>query len=354
MRISFSVCVRAGAVLFCAASMAVMLFFAKTKAIVIEGLPQDQVQGGSGFTGQEAGQVGHLRFTEEEEGAGYICVPLESGVPAENVTIENHYMDGQVWISIKGASAGYYEETPLSGELSFITEGIYEVRQEDVVIKLFTREVYECQSKLEEHKLYIEMLKPWEVYDKIIVIDPSCGGGETGIVMNGLTEKDVTLDIAKQLKSLLDATDIKVYYTRMDDTEVSAQDRVELANAVRADMFISIRLNADADTEKYGTEALYNACYYLPDLNSVSLADRVERAVVTRVNGRGNGLYEAADTDILVQNARVPVAVLQAGYASSEAEAALLAREDYRALIAAGIADAVTKVYEEGSVLNGQ
>ncbi len=351
MRISFAMCVRVGAVLFCAVSMAVMLFFAKNKAIVIEGLPQDQVEGAAGAAVGYETETGQLRFTEREERGDCICIPLEDGVPAENVTIENHYMDKQIWISIRGASADYYKEAALSGELSCITDGIYEVRGEDVVLKLSARAVYECRSTLEERKLYIEMLNPWEVYDKIIVIDASCGGRETGIVENGLTEKDVTLDIVKQLKILLDSTDIKVYYTRMEDVDVPDEDRAALANEVRADMFISVRLNASEDKEKYGTEVLYNAGYYLPDFNGVSLADSLERAVVTRVSGRGNGLYEAADSDVLVQNAKVPVAVLEAGYVSNEQEAALLSRADYRGLIAAGIADAVTKVYEEGSVI---
>lgn len=342
--------------LFCAASMAVMLFFAKDKAIVIEGLAQDQVteEGSSLQYSQENGMVGELRFTGEDENAAYICIPLENSISAENVTVENHYMERQIWIIIKGASEDYYAEAALSGKLSFITEGRYEIRQDSVVLKLTTRELYECRSTLEERKLYIEMLKPREVYDKIIVIDAACGGLESGISANDIVEKDIALDIAKQVKLLLDNTDIKVYYTRMEDVDVTAQSRVALANEVQADMLISIGLNSAEDVAIYGTEAIYNANYYLPGFNSVSLADRVERAVVTRINGRGNGLYEAADFDILVQEAKVPVTVLKAGYASSPEEAALLAREDYRALIAAGIVDAITKVYEEGSVAAGK
>ena len=356
MRISLTTIVRIEAMLFCAASMAVMLFFAKDKAIVIEGLAQDQVteDGDSLHSSPENDRMGTLRFTEEDENAGYICIPLESSISAENVTIENRYMERQVWISIRGASEDYYAEAPLSGKLSYITGGRYEIRQDGVVLKLSLDKIYECYITLDESKLYIEMLNPREVYDKIIVIDAAYGGAESGISVNDIVEKDIALDIVKQVKLLLDNTDIKVYYTRMEDVDVTAESRVALANEVQADMLISIRLNLSEDEELYGTEAIYNANYYLPDLNSVSLADRVERAVVTRINGRGNGLYEAENSDILVQDAKVPVTVLKVGYASNQKEAALLARADYRALIAAGIVDAVTKVYEEGSVAAGK
>lgn len=351
MRITLWTQVRIGAVLFCMAAMAVMLRFAKDKAIIIEGLAQDQVIGEALQAEPEDGRAGELRFTEEDETADYICIPLENNIAAENVTIENHYMDRQVWISIKGASEDYYAEAALSGNLSYITRGSYEIREDGVVLKLSTRELYECHSTLEERKLYIEMIRPREVYDKIIVIDAACGGSDKGISANDILEKDIVLDIVKQTKLLLDNTDIKVYYTRMEDADVTAESRVALANEVQADMFISIRLNSGEDEELYGIEAIYNANYYLPGFNSVSLADRVERAVVTRINGRGNGLYEAADSDILVQEAKVPVAVLQVGYASNPKEAELLNREEYRALIAAGIVDAVTKAYEEGSIM---
>lgn len=352
MRISLTTIVQIGAILFCAGAMAVMLFFAKDKAIIIEGLAQDQVAGEGNLlqSSGEDNRMGTLRFTEGDETADYICIPLENSIAAEDVTIENHYMERQVWINIKGASEDYYAEAALSGRLSFITEGSYEIRQDGVVLKLSTRELYECHSTLEERKLYIEMRRPGEVYDKIIVIDAACGGSDAGIAANDIVEKDIALDIVKQVKLLMDNTDIKVYYTRMEDVDVSAESRVALANEVQADMFISIRLNAGEDEALYGTEALYNANYYLPGFNSVSLADRVERAVVTRISGRGNGLYEAEDSDILVQDAKVPVTVLKVGYASNPKEAALLAGEEYRALIAAGIVDAVTKVYEEGSV----
>lgn len=354
MRITLKTQVQIGAVLFCVAAMTVMLLFAKNKAIVIEGLAQDQVTGVTLQSSPEDNSVGELRFTEADETADYICIPLENNILAENVTIENHYMDRQVWISIKGASEEYYAEAALSGNFSYITRGIYEIREEGVVLKLSTRELYECHSTLEEKNLYIEMIRPREVYDKIIVIDAACGGSDMGISANDILEKDIVLDIVKQAKLLLDNTDIKVYYTRTEDADVTVESRVALANEVQADMLISIRLNSGEDEEFYGVEAIYNANYYLPGFNSVSLADRVERAVVTRISGRGNGLYEAADSDILVQEAKVPVTVLQVGYASSPKEAALLNREEYRALIAAGIVDAVTKAYEEGSVTTGK
>ena len=52
----------------------------------------------------------------------------------------------------------------------------------------------------------------------------------------------------------MDGTDIKVYYTRMDDSAPSDENRIDLINAVKADMMIRIEVNEDEDTKVYGTE----------------------------------------------------------------------------------------------------
>lgn len=171
---------------------------------------------------------------------------------------------------------------------------------------------------MEEKHLYIEFVPPKEMHEKIVVIDAAWGGSETGIVTETLSEKDLTLDIAKRVRSLLETTDIKVYYTRMDDSEIAEEKRAELANAVKADMLISIRLNESGDTSLYGVEAYYNPDYFIPGFGSIELSDLVERNVVTAVSGRGNGLYEASASDILLKEAKVPATVIKVGYAGNE------------------------------------
>ncbi|MED9904117.1 MAG: N-acetylmuramoyl-L-alanine amidase [Lachnospiraceae bacterium] len=334
---------------FCAASMGGMLVFADNKAITIANVAQDQVAGEGDFSvntlnGTE--EAGKLRFRPGDEEADYLCIPLEEGIKAENVTMENHYMERQMWIYIKGSAPDYYAREAVSGDISCIEAGSFEYAEDTVLLKFCLTDVYEYKSTMEENHLYIEFVPPGEVYDKILVIDAGGGGEETGYQGNGLVEKDVTLDLVKRLKLLLEGTDIKVYYTRTEDTNPSAESRVGLANAVGADMFISIRLNSSEDTSVYGTEALYNESYFLPDFGSIELADIVERNVVTGISGRGNGLYAAKDSDIIIQDAKVPVTAIQVGYVSNEREAGLLQTKEYRDRIAEGLYQAVLEAFK--------
>jgi N-acetylmuramoyl-L-alanine amidase len=82
---------------------------------------------------------------------------------------------------------------------------------------------------------------------KTIVIDPGHGGEDPGAIGRlGLKEKDITLDIARRLKRRLQGR-FRVVLTREDDRTVPLRQRVEVANAKRADLFISIHVNSLPD-----------------------------------------------------------------------------------------------------------
>ena len=78
-----------------------------------------------------------------------------------------------------------------------------------------------------------------------ILIDPGHGGEDAGAVGRGGTrEKEVTLDIARRLKRRLDASfPADVLLTRDADVTLPLGERVAIAHASRADLFVSIHLN---------------------------------------------------------------------------------------------------------------
>ena len=89
----------------------------------------------------------------------------------------------------------------------------------------------------------------------VIVLDPGHGGVETGAVgPGGLQEKDVTLDLARRVKSLLDRQGFTVVLTRDDDRILPLDDRTAIANQNRAELFLSIHLNASKRKTAVGAE----------------------------------------------------------------------------------------------------
>ena len=93
-----------------------------------------------------------------------------------------------------------------------------------------------------------------------IVIDPGHGGHDTGTIgPHGLMEKDVCLDVALRLGTLIEEKlpGAQVVYTRKDDTYVSLEERTAIANQAHADLFISIHANSSNDPQARGIETYY-------------------------------------------------------------------------------------------------
>lgn len=83
---------------------------------------------------------------------------------------------------------------------------------------------------------------------KVVVIDVGHGGNDTGVIgINGLNEKNVVLDIAKQIIQLNKVVlhdEFDIYLTRYTDTLISLGDRNLLAKTLNADVFVSLHCNA--------------------------------------------------------------------------------------------------------------
>ncbi len=93
-----------------------------------------------------------------------------------------------------------------------------------------------------------------------IVIDAGHGGHDTGTIgPHGLMEKDLCLDVAQRLGSLIEQKlpGADVVYTRNDDTFVPLEERTAIANRAQADLFISIHANSSHDGSARGVETYY-------------------------------------------------------------------------------------------------
>lgn len=91
---------------------------------------------------------------------------------------------------------------------------------------------------------------------RVVVIDAGHGGKDPGAVSQGLKEKEVTLAVAKKLGALIKEKypDVKVYYTRLNDSFVELNERSNIANRNHADLFISIHVNHSSNATAYGSE----------------------------------------------------------------------------------------------------
>ncbi|WP_375227563.1 N-acetylmuramoyl-L-alanine amidase [Roseobacter sp. S98] len=112
----------------------------------------------------------------------------------------------------------------------------------------------------------------------VVAIDPGHGGIDPGAEREGLSEKVLMLDMARELKAALEATGlVHAVLTRQSDVFVSLQARVALAQQVEADAFVSLHADALADGGAQGA-TVYTLSEEASDKATALLAARHNRA----------------------------------------------------------------------------
>lgn len=117
-----------------------------------------------------------------------------------------------------------------------------------------------------------------------VVIDAGHGGHDTGAVDNGVREKDINLGVAKKLAALIEKKmpDAKVVMTRDDDNFISLQERANIANRNRGNLFVSIHTNSVDKSNPNRRKVAGSSVYALglhKDANNLKVAQR-ENSVI--------------------------------------------------------------------------
>lgn len=134
-----------------------------------------------------------------------------------------------------------------------------------------------------------------------IVIDPGHGGKDVGAQSRDgkFYEKDLALSFARQLKKNIEKKlKLKVVLTRNSDIFVSLEDRVGKANKLKADLFISIHLNAAKRKGAHGFEVFFLSAD-ASDTYSKEVAEAENRYLCGFEGTKNNNDREALLTFIL-------------------------------------------------------
>lgn len=325
----------------CGICMTVMLVFASNKTIVIADVSEDET--GMTVDGVWPPHEEHdvLLTVQQAPGASdSFNVPLPKGIRPENVVVENRYVARELWIYIQNGDRSFYEKNVLSGDVSCIREGCLETGDDGIVLKLAMTDVMEYRSTLEGDVLTIACSRPHDLYDYTVVLDPAGGGSETGIDGYGLTEKELALEVARQVQKKFEMSNVRLYLTRTEDVDLAAEDRIALAEAVNADLYIRIGAQEDEDPVVYGIQGRYNAEYFIPGFGNADLADVVTKAVTIASSNRAVGLVPS-DDDSVLHDIGTAAMELSMGYLSNPQEKALLEQQSYRERLADGILNAI-------------
>ncbi|HEV2262689.1 MAG TPA: N-acetylmuramoyl-L-alanine amidase, partial [Candidatus Rubrimentiphilum sp.] len=177
---------------------------------------------------------------------------------------------------------------------------------------------------------------------KLIVLDPGHGGSDPGTMRNGVAEKDLTLDMAQRVRSILTLHGWQVMLTRDGDRDVyqpddSASDelqaRDDIANSHGARLLVSIHVNSYVNAGPHGITTYY----YKP--TDLALAQAIDRSCATELDLKNNGVVK--DKLYVVHHANMPATLIETAFMSNPDDFALLQLSSWRQKMAQAIADGI-------------
>lgn len=175
-----------------------------------------------------------------------------------------------------------------------------------------------------------------------VVIDPGHGGTDPGADgASGRVEKDFNLQLSLKVKELLEKeSKIQVNLTRIDDTFISSIDRerVEFANELEADLFISIHGNTYTDPSVSGTETYYY------DEASLSFAEVIHHHVVKATGFRDRGVKQ--EDYFVVKETNMPAVLIEVGYLTHPKEEQKMWEDEFQKQVAVSIVEGIKEYLE--------
>ncbi len=211
----------------------------------------------------------------------------------------------------------------------------------------------------DDYQHVLEPILTPQVFDgrpglKRIVIDAGHGGKDSGARNDayGLKEKELTLDVSRRLKQLLEQAGYEVVMTRDSDVYVPLEQRPEVANRAKGDLFISLHFNAagSASAEGFESYALTpqfqaSSKYIKPEQRDRIAYDgnrqdpwntligyHLQRSLVEGLGGPDRGLKRARF--VVLKHLHCPGVLVELGFVSHPATAQKLRTSSFRQTLA--------------------
>lgn len=187
------------------------------------------------------------------------------------------------------------------------------------------------------------------VLDQPITVVIDAGhGGNTGAQIDGIYEDDLTLAIAKKIKEQNANTNIRIVLTRESEANVDLQKRVDIAAANKADLFISVHINAATPDAKGSSEPTSGFEVMVPSKNpayqqqSKALGSALVQQFSTIRPIRQNLVRKKISAWVLEQNV-CPAVLVECGYLTDQADLNFIRQEQNQKVIADKILAAIAQ-----------
>lgn len=188
-----------------------------------------------------------------------------------------------------------------------------------------------------------------------IVIDPGHGGVDAGATRDSFSEADIVYKIAEKIKEQLNQKkDIEAVLTRTEHKGISLQQRVHIANELKADLFLSLHANSSNSSQVSGMEFYFSSpqikkpLMIKTDTSAENIVEKIKEDLVEfgklKSSLELSRLIQNNTQDqksvirrapfYVIENTSMPAVLVEVGFISNRREAKKLATESYQLEIA--------------------
>ena len=296
---------------------------------------------------------GYKFFIDRDNCTQTLKLPVPNGVLASDFEMNEELLGCLTELVLKGDYSDFYTDALVdnTGEAILQIQVYYDPNTDETIFKIFSDVVLGCGlSDADDNFINVRMDFVKNIYKKVIVMDAGHGGHDPGAQHQGYNESDLNLKIVLNCRELFKDTDIKVYYTRIDDTFLSLYDRAAFAELVGADMFIAVHHNSSWYDTVTGTSVYWgdkDTSTSLNGLTSEKLAWRMLENLTAALDTKVFGEGAINKNFVVVRDSKAPAVLLEIGFMSNSDELSRLVKDKFSKKVARTIVDTVLEIYEE-------
>jgi len=226
---------------------------------------------------------------------------------------------------------------------------------------------YEMPYELKDINKYTDLMRSYSDHlnGRTVFIDPGHGGQDrSNTSKNGnIVEADVNLNVALYLRDFLQSAGASVVMSRIKDTTVSLEDRSNMANGSKADIFISVHHNSAVKVDDNWTN--YTVTFYHANIGDYeyepfehTLARYIQRDLSYAMrNSGGLGSFDGTQSDYriypdegfaILNETTIPAVLVECSFFTNRLEEQRLSIDEFNRIEGWGIFQGIAKMFSTG------
>ncbi|PRZ28165.1 N-acetylmuramoyl-L-alanine amidase [Flavobacterium granuli] len=147
-----------------------------------------------------------------------------------------------------------------------------------------------------------------------VVIDAGHGGSDTGVSIDGTTEKKITEQLITKIQAFNKNKNIVIHFTRSTDKFIPLDDRTTFINTIKPDLVLSLHVNSSSNTNKSGIEF-----YVSKESKSYEKSNLIAESFQSKFANSNYKVAEIKNANFyILKKSEVPAIIMELGYLTNK------------------------------------